>query len=89
MSQTGQRRLDWVKRMRKSRPVLFCGRHFREEIIVLCVRWYLRYPLSYCNLEEMMAKRNLTVDHSMIRALGFFALRSHSGEVDSTGDASA
>ena len=27
--------------MRESRPALFRGRHFREEIIVLCVRWYL------------------------------------------------
>ena len=52
--------------MRKSRPALFRGRHFREDIIVLCVRWYLRYPLSYRDLEEMMAERGLTVDHSTI-----------------------
>jgi len=52
--------------MRKSRPALFRGRHFREDIIVLCVRWYLRYPLSYRNLEEMMAERGLTVDHSTV-----------------------
>ncbi len=55
-----------VKRMGESRPELFRGRHFRDEIIVLCVRWYLRYPLSYRNLEEMMAERGLTVDHSTI-----------------------
>jgi IS6 family transposase len=52
--------------MRKGRPELFRGRHFRDEIIVLCVRWYLRYPLSYRNLEEMMAERGLTIDHSTI-----------------------
>ena len=52
--------------MRKSRPALFRGRHFQEDLIVLCVRWYLRYPLSYRNLEEMMAERGLTVDHSTI-----------------------
>lgn len=52
--------------MRESRPALFRGRHFRDEMIVLCVRWYLRYPLSYRNLEEMMAERGLTVDHSTI-----------------------
>jgi transposase, IS6 family len=52
--------------MRKSRAVLFRGRHFLDEIIVLCVRWYLRYPLSYRNLEEMMAERGLAVDHSTI-----------------------
>ena len=41
--------------MRESRLELFRGRHFRDEVIVLCVRCYLRYPLSYRNLEEMMA----------------------------------
>ncbi len=52
--------------MDESRPALFGGRHFREEIIVLCLRWYLRYPLSYRNLEEMLAERGLSVDHSTI-----------------------
>jgi hypothetical protein len=52
--------------MGESRPEPFRGRHFRDEIIVLCVRWYLRYPLSYRNLEEMMAERGLTIDHSTI-----------------------
>jgi hypothetical protein len=55
-----------VKRMGESRPERFRGRHFRDDIIVLCVRWYLRYPLSYRNLEEMMAERGLAVDHSTI-----------------------
>src|ERR1700728_526198 len=52
--------------MRESRPALFRGRHFRSESIVLCVRWYLRYPLSYRDLEEMMAERGLAIDHSTI-----------------------
>ena len=52
--------------MRESRPELFRGRHFRDEIIVLCVRWYLRYPLSYRHVEEMMVERGVTVDHSTI-----------------------
>jgi transposase, IS6 family len=42
------------------------GRHFEAEIIVLCVRWYLRYALSFRNLEEIMAERNLSVDHVTI-----------------------
>jgi transposase, IS6 family len=46
--------------------VLFKGRHFEAEIIVLCVRWYLRYPLSFRQLEEIMAERNLSVDHVTI-----------------------
>jgi transposase, IS6 family len=35
-------------------------------MIVLCVRWYLRYSLSYRDLEEMMAERGLAVDHSTV-----------------------
>ena len=52
--------------MCESQQALFRGRHFRAEIIVLCLRWYLRYPLSYRDLEEMMAERGLAVDHSTI-----------------------
>jgi transposase-like protein len=55
-----------VKRMEASRAELFRGRHFRAEIIAWCVRWYLRYPLSYRDLEEMMAERGVKVDHSTI-----------------------
>ena len=52
--------------MRERQQALSRGRHFRSEIIVPCLRWYLRYPLSYRNLEEMMAERGLSVDHSTI-----------------------
>ena len=44
----------------------FKWRHFEAEIIVLCVRWYLRYALSYRDLEEMMLERGLQVDHTTI-----------------------
>ncbi len=37
----------------------FKWRHFEAEIILLCVRWYLRYSLSYRDLEEMMRERGL------------------------------
>jgi hypothetical protein len=36
---------------------LFAGRHFDREVIILCVRWYLRYKLSFRDLVEMMAER--------------------------------
>ena len=52
--------------MNRNRPALFRGRHFEAEIIILCVRWYLRFGLSFRNLEEMMAERNLAVDHVTI-----------------------
>ncbi len=42
----------------------FKWRHYQAAIIVLGVRWYLRYALSYRDLEEMMAERGLKVDHS-------------------------
>src|SRR3954447_21706411 len=52
--------------MRKNRSPVFRGRHFQDEVIVLCVRWYLRYSFSYRDLEEMMAERGLSVDHSTV-----------------------
>ena len=38
---------------------LFAGRHFDRDVIILCVRWYLRYKLSFRDLVEMMAERGL------------------------------
>ena len=52
--------------MKRKRPALFKGRQFEAEIIVLRVRWYLRYPLSLRQLEEIMAERHLSVDHVTI-----------------------
>jgi transposase-like protein len=45
---------------------LFKGRHFDREIIVLCVRWYLRYKLSSRDLVQMMAERGIEVTHTTI-----------------------
>jgi IS6 family transposase len=50
----------------RNRSALFRGRHFEEVLIILCVRWYLRYSLSYRDLEEMMAERGLSVDYVTI-----------------------
>jgi IS6 family transposase len=55
-----------VSHVNDRRGKRFRGRHFPEEIILLCVRWYLRYCLSYRDLEEMMAERGVDVDHSTI-----------------------
>jgi len=44
----------------------FTGHRFARGIILICVRWYLAYPLSYRNLQEMMAERGVQVDHSNI-----------------------
>jgi transposase-like protein len=37
--------------------VSFSGRHYPKFIILQCVRWYVSYALSYCNIEEMMEER--------------------------------
>ncbi len=39
---------------------------FPLDIMLLCVRWYVAYPLSLRNLEEMMQERGVFVDHSTI-----------------------
>src|SRR4051812_30842196 len=52
--------------MNGDRSALFRGRHFADDVIVLCVRWYLRYSLSYRDLAEMMVERHLSVDPSTI-----------------------
>jgi transposase-like protein len=44
----------------------FKWKHYEGEIILLNVRWYLKYPLSYRNLKEMMIERGIQVDHSTI-----------------------
>ncbi len=45
---------------------LFKGRQFDHEMIVLCVRWYLRYKLSFRDLVEMMAERGVSLAHTTI-----------------------
>jgi hypothetical protein len=45
---------------------LFKGRHFDREIIILCVRWYLRFKHSFRDLVEMMAKRGISLAHTTI-----------------------
>jgi len=44
----------------------FKWRHFQADVILLCVRWYLQYSLSYRDLEEIMLERGLHVDHTTI-----------------------
>ncbi len=44
----------------------FKWKHYEAEIILLNVRWYTRYGLSYRDLEEMMAERGLRVVHTTL-----------------------
>ena len=52
--------------MKSCRPPLFWKRKFEPEVIVTCVRWYLRFCLSLRDLEELMAERGLAVDHTTV-----------------------
>ena len=45
---------------------LFAGFRFPREVIAVAVRWYLRYGLSYRDVEELLAERGITVDHVTI-----------------------
>src|SRR3954453_3522396 len=45
---------------------LFKGRHFDQEIVILCVRWYLSYKLSFRDLVAMMGERGLGITHTTI-----------------------
>jgi IS6 family transposase len=44
----------------------FAGYRFPPEVIMLAVRWYLRYGLSYRDVEELLAERGIEVDHVTI-----------------------
>jgi len=46
--------------------ISFKGRHFQHDMILQSMRWYLAYALSYRDIEEMMAERGFSVDHSTI-----------------------
>jgi putative transposase len=48
-------------------PVSFKGAHFPQDIILMGVRWYVAYPLSYRHVEELMEERGVPVDHATIQ----------------------
>jgi len=45
---------------------VFKGLHYPLDVMLLCVRWYVAYPLSLRHLEEMMTERGIAVDHSTV-----------------------
>ena len=44
----------------------FKGKHFKSDLILMSVRWYTSYSLSYRDIEEMMNERGVEVDHSTV-----------------------
>jgi hypothetical protein len=72
-------------RMNKCCPdssALFHGRHFDRVIIILCVRWYITYKLSYRGLVEMMDERGIDIAHTTILRWVQLNLTPFSGETD-------
>jgi transposase-like protein len=51
---------------RSTRDPLFLGRWFNDEVIIVAVRWYLTYPLSYCQICEMLRDRGISVSPSTV-----------------------
>jgi transposase-like protein len=45
---------------------LFKGRHFDQQVIILCVRWYLSYKLSSRDLVNIMGERGIELSHTTI-----------------------
>jgi putative transposase len=46
--------------------ISFKGAHFPQDIILMGVRWYMAYPLSYRHVEELIEERGVSVDHATI-----------------------
>jgi hypothetical protein len=55
-----------VEKLKRQSGGDFKGRHFEAWLIIQAVTWYLRYPLSYRDLESMFLERGFEVDHSTI-----------------------
>ena len=51
---------------RQDRDAIYVKRQFDTEIIILCVRWYITYRLSYRDLVAMMAERGVIISHTTI-----------------------
>jgi putative transposase len=47
--------------------ISFKGAHFPPDIILMSVRWYLAYPLSYRHVEELLEERGVPIDHATIQ----------------------
>ena len=48
------------------RNPLFAGRWFEDDIILLCLRWYFRFKLSYRDLVVILDERGLSISHTTI-----------------------
>jgi transposase-like protein len=79
-----RRRFRWVPAARSS----FAGFRFPPDVIMLAVRWYLRYGLSYRDVEELLAEQGITRTSSwLVHTLRVHGQRaaSHAGQDSDSG----
>jgi transposase-like protein len=57
----------WSEQRETTMTVSFKGAHFPQDIILMGVRWYVAYPLSYRHVEELMEERGVPVAHATIQ----------------------
>jgi transposase-like protein len=62
----------------RSKKKPFKGRQFTAEVILWAVRWYLQFPISYRDLERMLADRGVVVDHTTL----FRWIQAYAPELD-------
>src|SRR3954454_6326510 len=55
-----------AERLKRRSKNDFKGRHFEASLILQAISWYLRYPLSYRDIEELFRERGLAVDHAIL-----------------------
>src|SRR3954451_12523694 len=55
-----------VEKLKRRSKDDFKGRHFEATLIPQAASWYLRYPLSYRDIEELFRERGLEVDHATL-----------------------
>jgi transposase-like protein len=65
-----------MPRRRTARNPLFSGRRFADEVVTLCVRWYLRFKLSYRDVAEIAWEMGILVAPSTILRWSFDMRRS-------------
>jgi putative transposase len=56
-----------LQRRRETMAISFKGAHGPKDIILMGIRWYVAYPLSYRQVEELLEERGVPVDHATIQ----------------------
>lgn len=58
--------------------------HYPLKVMLICVRWYVAYPLSLRHIEEMMQERGVSVDHATVHRWAIKIVAGACGRIPST-----